>query len=344
MKKILLLFLIYFSICPFCLGEESKIIKIGFIGSLSGFAASYGNAVLQGAQLALEELNKKNKSYEFFVEDDESSNSKTINSYKFLQQKNVKVIIAGTWWINGIVKISEQDKIPILSCETLLNKDTVFANNYFILGGDLSDWVKAFSEIIQKNNYKTASVIHFTSGFGETIKEEMISLFKRNGRDFLGSIEYQDPSNFDANTLLLKLKKLSPDVVYLDAQPNGLAIMLKKMRELHLNNTTVLTNAIAQDVLNQKLLDIKQFPHLFYTKRESYTKIFRNKFFSKYKIEPYLNSDLGYYAVYLINSAINKHGNLQNSSLNNIQIDGINFQFDNQNVFRGIKQEVFEIP
>lgn len=68
--------------------EEAKGIqhklRIGYLGSLSGFAASYGNSVLEGINLAVVELKKEGKDIELEIEDDSSESKNTVTAYRNL--------------------------------------------------------------------------------------------------------------------------------------------------------------------------------------------------------------------------------------------------------------------
>ena len=251
--------------------------------------------------MGIDELKSKNINLQLYIEDDASANKQTVTAYHYLVDvKKVDVIIAGTWWINDVISLSKRDNIPILSCETMFNDDAVLSSNYYLLGGDLRDWINTYSDLVKEKDFKRAAVIHFISGFGFTIKREVQNLFSGNGKKFLGSIEYTDPNVEDVNTIVLKLKQIKPEVVYIDGQPNGLAKILKKMKEMKIENITVFTNSIAEDMLKQNLISRESLPKLYFTKRASYSTEFINKFQSKYGIEPFLNADLGYYSTQII--------------------------------------------
>lgn len=76
----------------FALAEETETIKIGMIGPLTGGAASYGIAVKQGAELAVEEINALGgMQIELYCEDDEADGEKGLNAYNTLLDKGVQM-------------------------------------------------------------------------------------------------------------------------------------------------------------------------------------------------------------------------------------------------------------
>lgn len=80
-------------------GDSSSTIVLGGIGPLTGGAAVYGNAVRNGAQLAVDEINAAGGvgsagiKFELNFQDDEHNEEKSVNAYNALKDKDVKVIV-----------------------------------------------------------------------------------------------------------------------------------------------------------------------------------------------------------------------------------------------------------
>ncbi len=318
-------------------------IKIGFIGSLSSFAANYGNAVLEGAKLAVDELNAQGITIDLQVEDDGSLTKNTALAYNKLKNINqVQGIIGGSWWINSIVKQSEKDKLPLMSCETLYNADVISGKNYFLLQGDLREWINVYEPLIKKQGWKKGAIIRYTSGFGATLAKSMETTFSKDSREFLGALEYTDINIPNASDIVLKLKKLNPDVVYVDGQPAGLATILRKLKEAGLTEINIITNSIATDVQRDKLVDLAPFKNIYYSKRAAFDLTFIEKFRAKYNKEPYLNADLGYYALKLLAVALAEADPISKIK-SGINIDKHRFIFNQLNLYSGIPQVVYKL-
>ena len=67
-------------------GDEVQTFKLGSIGPLTGDNAIYGQAVVNGAQLAVDEINASDSKikFEFKGEDDEADGEKSTNAYNKL--------------------------------------------------------------------------------------------------------------------------------------------------------------------------------------------------------------------------------------------------------------------
>ena len=82
-----------------CLGScgsvfKSETINIGATGPLSGAYASYGTSVKNGAELAVEEINKKGGlQFSFDMKDDEGDGEKAQNGFNSLYEAGMQVSI-----------------------------------------------------------------------------------------------------------------------------------------------------------------------------------------------------------------------------------------------------------
>lgn len=81
---------------PSCGNATTDTIRIGGIGPLTGGAATYGNAVKNGAQIAIDEINEKGElpyKLELRFEDDENSPEKAANAYNTLRDWNMQLLM-----------------------------------------------------------------------------------------------------------------------------------------------------------------------------------------------------------------------------------------------------------
>ena len=319
-------------------------VKFGFIGALSGFAASYGTAVLDGARLAQEELKIQGIPIELVVEDDQSNAKSAAAAYtKLTKIDKVSAIIGGSWWIDSIVKNAERDGVPIISCETVYNSQSVLGKNTFILQGDLRRWITSYEKLIAEKAWRTAAVAHFTSGFGITLAQQMKETFSTGERHLLGAIPYGDPDMTAAAQIALKIKSLHPEVLYIDAQPLGLAALLKKLSEVGASkNITILTNSIMLDVLNENLADVSPFKEIYFTHRPSYDSAFESAFHRRYSRPPALNSDLGFYALQIFAKA-HQQRDVVSAIKMGLEVKNILFSFDEKNVFNGMAPSIMTV-
>lgn len=315
-------------------------IRLGFIGSLSSFASNYGQAVLDGANLAIEEARLGGSKIEFTVEDDQSLTKNTASAYAKLKGANgVQAIIGGSWWLNSIVRQAERDNIILFSAETLYTVDSVLGETSFILHGDLRRWANIYEPVIAEKGWKSLAMVKYTSGFGETLADELKTMFSRSGRKFLGSLEYNDIEISDASDLVVKIMRLRPDVVYIDGQPAGLANLLRRLAQNGLQSLNIITHSSAEDAIRGRLFDPSLFPNLLYTTRSSFDPKFEASFRKKYGRPPELDADLGYFGAQLAIQAL-KTADPLFALREGLTLNGHKFSFDSRNVFEGTPQRI----
>ena len=320
---------------------ESTPKRIGIIASLSGFAAPYGLAIQQGAQLALSEMNKKGADIELFFQDDQSDPSKTLSAYRYLKDVNaVELIIGGSWWIRPIIKVTERDSIPLISCETRYDKDFIPAKTYFILAGSVAEWVRVYEPFFIEKNIHSGAVVRFLSGFGQSIADEVRLQFSNSGRKFLGDYEYQDLAFSEARTVALKVKVANPAVTYIDGQPEGLANFLKRRKELGMQNSIVIGHSAIETALIQRLITPLEARNLYFLRRKEPSPNFSRNFEAMFNTKPRLNADLGYYALHLGATALSSKDVLATLRLG-MTIDGQRIYFNQNQVAKGIEQEIY---
>ena len=96
MKKVVSLLLVaamVIAMSSVCFADENTL-KIGFIGPLTGAAAVYGTSCLQGAQIAVDEINAQGgMQIELLAQDDEHDAEKSVNAYNTLWDEGAQMIV-----------------------------------------------------------------------------------------------------------------------------------------------------------------------------------------------------------------------------------------------------------
>ncbi|MDR0897243.1 MAG: ABC transporter substrate-binding protein [Oscillospiraceae bacterium] len=90
----LLVIAMFMTMGSFAVAEDAAAVKIGFIGPLTGAAASYGVSASQGAQIAVEEINALGGiQIALNAQDDEHDPEKSVNAYNTLWDWGAQMII-----------------------------------------------------------------------------------------------------------------------------------------------------------------------------------------------------------------------------------------------------------
>ena len=77
---------------------EVQTFKLGSSGPLTGDSAIYGMAVVQGAELAVNEINASDSKikFEFQKQDDEADGEKAVNAYNTMMDNGMQVLVGPT--------------------------------------------------------------------------------------------------------------------------------------------------------------------------------------------------------------------------------------------------------
>ncbi len=317
--------------------------KIGLIASLSGFAAPYGIAVKEGVELAISELDDGDQRVELVVQDDQSDPTKALSAYRYLKDiEKIELLVGGSWWVRPLAQITEQDAIPLLSCETMQDADFVPSATYFVLSGRVANWVHTYEPLFRNQGMHRAAVVRFTSGFSESILDAMRRLFSDSGREFVGVFEYQDLQFSEARSIALRLKRVRPDVTFVDGQPEGLANFLKRREEMRMQDLPIVGHSVIEAALKDKLVKSEHMRNVYFLRRRPPNPEFAKRFEAKFGRAPILSADVGYAALHMAVTALESQDPLT-TLRKGTTIAGIQFEFDAQQVADGIPQEIYRM-
>ena len=114
---------------------DTQTFKLGSIGPLTGDYAIYGMAVVQGAELAVNEINASDSKikFEFQKQDDEGDGEKAVNAYNTMMDHGLQVLVGPTTTGASIAvaDVCYNDRTFMLtpsasSTDVTANKDNVF--------------------------------------------------------------------------------------------------------------------------------------------------------------------------------------------------------------------------
>lgn len=269
--------------------NEKQEITIGLIAPLSGDAASYGEPVLQGAQLAVEEINS-NPDSKFHltlnVQDGKCSGKDAINAFNQLMISNIRYVVAGSCSseVLAIAPLAEAKGVIVIS--PFASSPEITTAGDFIYRTAPSD---AFSGVFMaqdlKKKYSSVAIISEETDFAQGLRQVFVKSFKEQG----GTIAFDESFTSDAkdfSTLAAKIAHTKADAIFIN--PQSEKNMLLILKELHNQNVSIprvaffLTGeavATSPYATNLTMYDIPTIPET------GEGKIFKEKFLSRYQKE-----------------------------------------------------------
>lgn len=215
---------------------EKPVIKIGYIAPLTGNVAFLGEGVKNAAELAVEEINKKNNKYryELVFEDDAFVPAKTATAAnKLISIDKVDAIVTLASAAGGVANpIAEKAGVVHFG---IASDPLIAKGNYnFINWTPPAEEVKVFIEEARKRDIKRIAV------FGQQISgiTAVIDELDRQIQDTDIEVVSKDISNFgekDFRTSIQKAKAENPDYILLVMFSPELEIMTKQIRDAGIN-------------------------------------------------------------------------------------------------------------
>lgn len=301
-------------------GSSSKVIKIGFIGPLSGVAKTYGESAKKGFDLALEQANYKVGDYEIKVEagDDRADATEGVNlATKMITQQGVKALVGPVTSGSTIAvsAIAEANKVPMITGTATAAKVTVdekgnrkaFAFRACFIDPFQGEVAAKFASTNLK--VKKAAVLYdkgndYTIGLAESFKKT----FEAAGGQVIAWESYSDKDS-DFSAIMTNVAAKKPDVLYLPDYYTKVSLIAKAAKDKGLNVPMIGGDGWDSPDLDFATLDGNYFT-AHYSSEDSRPEVkkFEEAFQAKYGAKPDSFAALVYDATNMLLDSIKRAG------------------------------------
>jgi branched-chain amino acid transport system substrate-binding protein len=217
-----------------------EVVKIGYVGPLSGQSAHLGTDTSNGARLAVEDLNAKGfqiggKPVKFVLmaEDDAAEPKQATAAAQKLADSKVNGVIghqtSGTsipasriYYNAGIPQISASATSPVYTRQKFNTTFRVVAND-LKLGGTLGQYA------VQKLGAKRIAVIDDRTAYGMGVATEFVKGAK--GAQIVDK-QFTNDKATDFNAILTSIKSKNPDLVFFGGMDSVGGPLLRQMKAL----------------------------------------------------------------------------------------------------------------
>lgn len=309
--------------------QGSEIIKIGFIGPLSGQNAMIGDGIKNGIQLAAE----KYPNVKVVYEDDQFDAQKGITAFLKLRDiDKVKAVINVTpGTADAIMPLLEKNKLPIIQiAEPAVNTDdSIFqimpsgVDLYTDLGELAKQKFSSIAYIYEKNPTFEKGMNAFTEAFEDS-----------SHKVFVHALE--DSNNYDS--VVLKILKDNPGAYTIVSTPNKGVLLTKKISSLPDDKKiNIFCNPDLEATFSDylKAMNPEYFNGCYsvYFKSEA-DNSFKVKYKEVYGKDVTFGSDYGYDSVDLLVSTFSNNVNSWVNSIKKTSISGVSgvISFDEEGV------------
>ncbi|NMG67665.1 ABC transporter substrate-binding protein [Azoarcus indigens] len=226
-------------------------IKLGGLLETSGFIASLGQPALEGAQLAVEQVNAaggiNGRKVELVNLNTESDNTKTVSALRRLisQEKVVGIVGPSSSGSNfAIVDAVERAKVPMIGIGATRGIVLPPEQRRYSFLAPLTDVVveTVMLEDMRARGITRIAMLHSDVAFGTSARDTLLQLAGKHGITVV-STEVFGNADTDMTPQLTKIRGTEAQAVVIWATGPGLAISTKNYRALGLKQPLYLTHA-----------------------------------------------------------------------------------------------------
>lgn len=244
MKRLLVILISIFCIADLMISQASAVdtVKVGIILPLTGFQAKFGEIEKKSFDLALEEINASGgvngNKLELVMEDDTGRPEVGRSVVEKLITKDKVVMIGGGYSSSvtyAVAGVCQQNKIPFLVNTGSADKITSSGWDYvYRLNPPVSHYADAITTLLaEKVKPKTVVIIYKNSLFGLKGAKSFGRICEQAGYKVLLKEGYEH-GIVDFKPILIRVKRLNPDIVYMVSYTMDGSLLMEQAKELKL--------------------------------------------------------------------------------------------------------------
>ena len=333
-------------------GEVAKpeTIKLGGMAPLTGALAIYGVTTTNGAELAVKEINENGgvlgKKIEYIMLDTKGDSTEAVMAYNKLVDEKVAGIIGEVTSkpTLAVAEVAVQDNMPLITPTGTQVDITEAGPNIFrvCFTNPYQGKVLAITSKERLGADTVAVMLNNSSDYSDGIAKAFIEESEKLGMKVMGVEGYSDGDK-DFRPQLTKLAAMNPDVILIPEYYEQAALIATQAREVGVKSIFVGSDgwdgiAKTLDKSSYAAIENSYFTNHFSMEDQS-EKIqnFLKDYREAYKEDPSAFSALGYDAIYMMKSAIEKAGTTDKQkvvdALKGIEYDGVTgyLTFDDHN-------------
>lgn len=216
--------------------------KIGGIGPITGGAAIYGQAVMNAAQMAVDEINAaggiNGAQVEFRFEDDEHDAEKSVNAYNTLKDWGMQMLmgtVTSTPCTAVVAKTAEDNMFQLTPSGSAV-ESIAQPNAFRVCFSDPNQGIASAQYIGQNELAGKVAVIYnssdvYSSGIYQKFAEEA----KNQGFEVVAAEAFTEDSKTDFSVQLQKAKEAGAELVFLPIYYTEASIILTQANKMDYN-------------------------------------------------------------------------------------------------------------
>ena len=213
--------------------------KLGGIGPLTGDAAIYGNAAMNGAQIAVDEINALGGAiqFEFEKQDDEDDPEKSLNAYNTLMDHGMQVLV-GTVTTQPAIAVSAQafqDRVFSMtpsasSTDVISGKDNMFQ----VCFTDPNQGTGAADYIAENMpDAKVAIIYRNDDAYSQGIRDTFVSEAQAKGLEVVDKGTFTKDTQTDFSVQLTSAQNKGANLIFLPIYYQPASVILAQAKAMN---------------------------------------------------------------------------------------------------------------
>lgn len=300
-------------------GSAGGAFRIGGIGPLTGGAAIYGNAAMNGAQIAVDEINALNSgiTLEFKAEDDQHVADISVNAYNSLMDWGMQVLV-GTVTTGPCIAVSAEtysDRVFTLtpsasSTDVIAGKD----NTFQVCFTDPNQGTGS-ADYISENmpGSKVAIIYKNDDAYSQGIRDTFVAEAANKGLEVVSETTFNESTKTEFSVQLTAAKSAGADLIFLPMYYEPASVILTQADQMGYAPTFFgvdgMDGILTQPGFNTKLAEgVMLLTPFSADAADARTQSFVSKYNQLYGETPNQFAADGYDAVYIIYEALQAAG------------------------------------
>lgn len=324
----------------------NTVFKIGSIGPTTGDAAEYGNAVMNAAQLAVDEINAaggiNGYKVEFMSADDMGDAQKAVNAYNDLKDKGMQILM-GTVTSTPCMTVAENthdDNMFMLTPSGSAVECVKYDNAFRVCFSDPNQGIASADYIAdQKLGTKIAVIYDSSNAYSAGIYEKFKSEAAAKNLTLVSETAFTKDSNKDFTVQLQQAKSAGADLLFLPIYYTEASLILSQANKMGYAPKMFGVDGM-DGILKVKNFDTKLAEGVVLLTpfaadaKDELTQKFVNSYKTKFGDIPNQFGADAYDAIYIIKASIEKAGvtpdqsvsdicNALKTAMTQIKVDGV---------------------
>lgn len=304
----LLVLLIVLGCTPTPTGEVVKdSIPIGGAFALTGFASGWGEAELNAATLAIEEINAQGgiggRQLRLVVEDTQSDNTKTVSAVsKLINVDSVKVVIGPTWLdsFGGAAPLADENKIVMITPSASItavksSKDFIYVfSTWYRVDKESHELAEYLASAGKKRVVLFLGIDAYFQDIGANFKQSAEGL----GLEIIEEFRLS-PEQLDFRTELIKMKNSNPDAILFGLNnENQFHNFLKQRQVLYPESVLFTTEYFEELALKDSFNDLSE--NVYFIAPEASETDFSKKYKARFGKDFVFSASNAYDSIYIL--------------------------------------------